>query len=366
MLPKLAKLCLFTLEEAGFQAYAVGGCVRDILLGRPIHDVDIATDAQPAQVIALFSDTIPTGLAHGAVTVRLKGEQFEVTTFRSEGDYSDGRHPDTVRFETDITADLSRRDFTINAMALGLNDALVDPFGGRADLQQRLIRCVGEPHRRFREDSLRILRAVRFAAQLDFNLAPETLESMVCLRAGLKAVSAERLREELCKILLAEHAQRGNLLFSLDLFDFFGDFSTFSHYPAQLLPRLAAFCRQGEDGELPLRLKWDKRTCAAIAQAAQLAQNAPHSQADWRWVICRYGEATGFALAGWLDELEVFHQVNEQEFVRHVSELAVSGADLLRLGLVGEEIGAAQRQLLAHVWRHPEDNRQEQLLALLR
>jgi len=366
MLPKLANACLFALREAGFQPYAVGGCVRDMLLDRPIHDIDIATDATPPQVMALFPDTIPTGLAHGTVTVHLGGEHFEVTTFRSEGAYSDGRHPDAVTFEADIAADLSRRDFTINAMALDLDGTLLDPFGGQADLQRRLIRCVGEPSRRFGEDSLRILRAVRFAAQLGFAIEPETLNAMISLRAKLKTVSAERLREELGKILLAEHPTQGNILFSLDLFDFLGDLTAFSHYPTQLLPRLAAFCRQGEDASLPQRLKWDRRTCAAIAQAATLAEAPPKAPADWRQVIGRHGEAAGLALAGWLDEPETFRQVSEQDFVRHVSELAVSGADLLALGLVGEEIGAAQRRLLEHVWRHPQENQRKYLLALLR
>ena len=365
MLTKLAEACLFTLQEGGFQSFAVGGCVRDMLLGRPIHDIDIATDATPEQVIALFPHTIPTGFAHGTVTVCLESEQFEVTTFRSESAYSDGRHPDAVRFEKDITADLSRRDFTVNAMALSLDGALLDPFGGQEDLQQRLLRCVGEPSRRFAEDSLRILRAVRFAAQLDFEIEAKTLQAMIDLRAGLKAVSAERLREELVKILLAEYPQRGNLLFSLDLFEFSGDFTRFSRYPTQLLPRLAAFCRQANDASLPQRLKWNRRICSSVRQAEQLAQAAPWSQADWRQVIGRYGEATGLALAGWLDELETFAAVNGQSFVRHVSKLAVSGANLLAEGLVGEEIGAAQKRLLEYVWRYPEENERELLLAFL-
>ena len=366
MLTKLAKTCLFTLQEGGFESFAVGGCVRDMLLGRPVHDIDIATNATPEQIVALFPRTIPTGFAHGTVTVCLESEQFEVTTFRSESAYSDGRHPDTVCFESDITADLSRRDFTINAMALSLDGALLDPFGGQEDLQRRLLRCVGDPLRRFAEDSLRILRAVRFAAQLDFEIEPKTLQAMIDLRAGLKAVSAERLQEELAKILLAEYPQRGNLLFSLDLFGFSSDFTRFSHYPALLLPRLAAFCRQANDGSLPQRLKWNRRICSSIRQAEQLAQAAPQSQADWRQVIGRYGEATGLALAGWLDELETFATVNGQSFVRHVSELAVGGADLLAEGLTGEKIGTAQKRLLEHVWRYPEENEQELLLAFLR
>ena len=365
MLPKLAKQCLFTLQDAGFQSYAVGGCVRDALLGRPIHDIDIATDARPGQVMALFPHVIPTGLAHGTVTVLLEGEPFEVTTFRSESGYSDGRHPDAVCFETDIVADLSRRDFTINAMALDLDGNLIDPFGGQVDLERRLLRCVGEPERRFAEDSLRILRAVRFAAQLGFELEAKTLEAMITLRAGLQLVSAERVREELAKILLTQHLAQGNLLFSLDLFGFSGDLTNFSHYPPQLLPRLAAFCAQGGDASLSRQLKWDKRICAAIETAAVLAQSPPLSEADWRRVIGRYGEMASLALAGWLGIPDIFEQVNLQVFPRSASELAVSGADLLALGLVGEEIGAAQRQLLERVWLNPMENRREQLLASL-
>jgi len=362
MLSKLAKQCLFTLQGTGFQAYAVGGCVRDLLLERPIHDIDIATDATPDQVTALFPRTVPTGLAHGTVTVLLGDERFEVTTFRSESGYSDGRHPDAVHFETDITADLSRRDFTINAMALDLDGNLLDPFGGQEDLQRRILRCVGEPERRFAEDSLRILRAIRFSAQLGFEIEAETQAAMIHLRAGLSTVSAERVRVELEKILLAEHLERGNLLFSLDLFDFSGDLTAFSRYPSQLLPRLAAFCAQGSDAGLPRRLKWDKRSYIAIETAAELSQSPPQSETDWRRIIGYHGETAGLALAGWLDELAAFEQINSQNFPRSANELAVSGADLLALGLTGAEIGAAQRRFLEQTWQNPAENSRERLL----
>ena len=173
----VAALCA-RLRSAGREAYPVGGCVRDLLLGRTPGDWDVTTSARPEEVMALFERTVPTGIKHGTVTVLTGAGGVEVTTFRAEGGYADGRHPDAVTFGGDLAGDLSRRDFTINAMALGPDGAVIDPFGGRADLKAGLIRCVGEPERRFVEDALRMLRAVRFSAQLDFAIEGATAEAL--------------------------------------------------------------------------------------------------------------------------------------------------------------------------------------------
>ena len=165
-------LILKTLEGAGFAACFVGGCVRDTLLGRPVHDWDVTTSALPEEIMALFPRCIPTGIKHGTVTVLLRGESFEVTTFRRDGAYHDGRHPDGVVFVPNLTEDLARRDFTINAMAMHLDGRITDCFDGKADLKRGIIRCVGDPERRFREDALRMLRAWRFSAQLGFAIDP--------------------------------------------------------------------------------------------------------------------------------------------------------------------------------------------------
>lgn len=200
-----AALLLDALHGAGHAAYAVGGCVRDSLLGLDPHDWDLCTGARPEQVMALFGEEkcIPTGLQHGTVTVKQGGRLYETTTFRTEGAYSDGRHPDAVCFVPDVREDLARRDFTINAMAYSAEEGLIDPFGGRDDLAAHLVRAVGEPERRFEEDALRILRLYRFAARFGFAIDPATGAAARALGPHLDCVSAERIQEELLKLLAA-------------------------------------------------------------------------------------------------------------------------------------------------------------------
>ena len=200
-----AAALLDTLHAAGYAAYAVGGCVRDSLLGRTAHDWDLCTSALPQQVMELFGteQCIPTGLQHGTVTIKYGGQLYETTTFRTEGSYTDGRHPDEVQFVPDVREDLARRDFTINAMAYNEAEGLVDPFGGQADLQNGLLRAVGEPQQRFTEDALRILRLYRFAARFGFALDAATARAARQLAPHLDCISAERIQEELAKLLAA-------------------------------------------------------------------------------------------------------------------------------------------------------------------
>ena len=196
---------LDTLHRAGYAAYVVGGCVRDSLLGLTPHDWDLCTSALPQQGMELFGEEkcIPTGLQHGTVTVKQGGGLYEITTFRTEGAYTDGRHPDEVHFVPDVREDLARRDFTINAMAYNAKEGLVDPFGGQADLQSGVLRAVGVPHQRFTEDALRILRLYRFAARFGFAIDPPTAQAAQELCAHLDCVSVERIEEELAKLLSA-------------------------------------------------------------------------------------------------------------------------------------------------------------------
>ena len=200
-----AAALLDALHAAGYAAYAVGGCVRDSLLGRTAHDWDLCTSALPQQVMELFGteQCIPTGLQHGTVTIKYGGQLYETTTFRTEGSYTDGRHPDEVQFVPDVREDLARRDFTINAMAYNEAEGLVDPFGGQADLQNGLLRAVGEPQQRFTEDALRILRLYRFAARFGFALDAATARAARQLAPHLDCISAERIQEELAKLLAA-------------------------------------------------------------------------------------------------------------------------------------------------------------------
>ena len=200
-----AAALLDALHAAGYAAYAVGGCVRDSLLGRTAHDWDLCTSALPQQVMELFGteQCIPTGLQHGTVTIKYGRQLYETTTFRTEGSYTDGRHPDAVQFVPDVREDLARRDFTINAMAYNAAEGLVDPFGGQKDLQNGLLRAVGEPQQRFTEDALRILRLYRFAARFGFALDAATARAARQLAPHLDCISAERIQEELAKLLAA-------------------------------------------------------------------------------------------------------------------------------------------------------------------
>ena len=206
-LPENVKKIIERLEQAGYEAYAVGGCVRDSLLGRIPNDWDITTSARPMETKALFSRTIDTGLQHGTVTVLLDGEGYEVTTYRIDGEYEDGRHPRDVSFTSDLTEDLRRRDFTINAMAYNEREGLVDIFGGREDMDRKVIRCVGDAGERFSEDALRMLRAVRFSAQLGFAIEQGTREAITRLADNLSKISAERIQAEMVKLLVSPHPE---------------------------------------------------------------------------------------------------------------------------------------------------------------
>lgn len=200
-IPPKAQYIIKTIEEAGLEAYAVGGCVRDSILGRVPQDWDITTSARPEQVKALFPRTVDTGLQHGTVTVMLDREGFEVTTYRVDGKYEDSRHPKEVTFTPCLEEDLKRRDLTINAMAYNDTKGLVDVFGGMEDIREKKIRCVGNPESRFQEDALRILRAIRFSAQLGYKIEEETREAIAALAPTLSRISAERIQAELIKLI---------------------------------------------------------------------------------------------------------------------------------------------------------------------
>ena len=201
--PSYADKIIRRLEAHGKSAYIVGGSVRDMLLGLTPHDYDITTDALPEQTAQIFVDmrVIATGIKHGTLTVISDGYPGEITTFRIDGSYSDSRHPDSVSFTADVTADLARRDFTVNAMAYSAERGLVDPFGGQRDLESKILRAVGEPKMRFREDALRIMRAFRFCAQLGFDVDPRTLDACEQERMGLEHIARERIGAETIKLL---------------------------------------------------------------------------------------------------------------------------------------------------------------------
>ena len=216
-IPETIKTIIDTLYDNGFEAYAVGWCIRDSLLGRSPHDWDVTTSASPEDVKRIFRRTVDTGIAHGTVPVLMGKEGVEITTYRLDGKYEDNRHPSEVTFTKDLKEDLKRRDFTVNAIAYNDHTGIVDPFGGMDDLHSRIIRCVGEPAERFLEDGLRIMRAVRFSAQLGFEIEERTKAAIAGHARLLSNISAERIASELIKLLTSDSPELIRLAFELGL-----------------------------------------------------------------------------------------------------------------------------------------------------
>lgn len=367
-IPIFVVQCCQALHSAGFEAYPVGGCVRDLLLSRSPQDWDVCTSALPHQVQALFPHTVPTGLAYGTVTVVLEGGTVEVTTFRREAGYRDGRRPEAVRFVTSLEADLSRRDFTINAMALTLDGGIVDPFGGQADLQARQVRCVGNAFQRFTEDRLRMFRAIRFAAQLDFRLDLNLLHALMKLGPQPHTLPPERIRPEVEKTLCAPAPHWAALFFSSGLLSPYltrtveVDTSPLACLPSDPLARwagLAALLRNAGADPLPLiyGLIQDRALRRPLEQALTL--ELPSDARGWRHLLSRYGVDTCKALATLSLAPQPVAQLEEilaQAPCISAKQLALSGRDLMALGFTGTDIGRVQRMLLDHVLDHPEDN----------
>jgi tRNA nucleotidyltransferase (CCA-adding enzyme) len=270
---KSAQTVLKQLEDAGYAAFLVGGYIRDSLLNRPVKDIDIATSAKPEEVLALFPKVVPTGLKHGTVTVLTGGFSFEVTTFRTESEYEEHRRPSEVIFVNDIVADLTRRDFTINAMAQDRQGKLIDPFGGQQDLSAGILRCVGDAELRFREDALRLLRCVRFAAEYRLQIEPDTWLALHANARLLKHIAMERVRAELVRIVGGRHPQDGfRLLADSRLLRFtkvklHGGFADWT--PADLPERLNRLT------ELPQELRW-----LLVAKLSNLT--AEEAEREWR------------------------------------------------------------------------------------
>lgn len=267
MIPNDVITLLNTLEQAGHTAYLVGGCVRDMLMQKTPHDWDITTSAKPEQVKQLFAHTYDTGILHGTVTVLLHNKHYEITTYRIESDYKDCRHPNTVQFVDRIEDDLSRRDFTMNAIAYNPKCGFVDPYHGKQDIQDKVIRSVRHANERFSEDALRILRAIRFSAQLDFIIESETLEGIKHCKALLQYISKERIRDELGKILLSSHPESICSLRTLGLLPYMISkpiepisLTPLCQSPPLLSVRLALLLQKSSAKALLKELKYDNQT----------------------------------------------------------------------------------------------------------
>ena len=384
--PKYVRQVLRGLQARGHVAYLVGGCVRDMALGVRPHDWDICTGALPEQVMEVFPGALPTGLKHGTVTVRINSRSVEVTTFRSEENYADHRHPETVRFVGELTTDLSRRDFTINAMALSPDGLLMDPFGGLTDLERRCIRCVGSPELRFEEDALRMFRALRFSARLDFTIEEATLAAIGKKAHLASALAAERIRDEVEKTLLTPRPETVGLMQHLGLLDVFlcaradalPELKLLTKLPRKALDRWMALCvilrRRGlissvEDFLTALRL--DSRTIRCCTDGAALLEGRkPRGAPEWKRLLRRWGVDTVSCAARCRDALDGGSSSRELKSVLKSGEcfsmkhLAVSGDDLTALGLKGRELGEMLNFLLDYVIEYPENNRRELLLSL--
>lgn len=385
--PKYVRQVLRSLQARGYEAYLVGGCVRDMVLGVRPHDWDICTSALPEQVMEVFPLARPTGLKHGTVTVRINSRSVEVTTFRSEENYSDHRHPETVRFVGELTTDLSRRDFTVNAMALSLDGLVMDPFGGLKDLEHRCLRCVGSPELRFEEDALRMFRALRFSARLDFTIEEATLAAIEKKAPLASALAAERIRDEVEKTLLTLRPDTVGLMQRLGLLDAFlctraedslPELQALSMLPRKALDRWMALCvilrrrgliRSVEDFLTALRL--DSRTIRCCTDGAALLEGEkPHSAPEWKQLLRRWGVDTVSCAARCRDTLDGGSSSRELKTVLKSGEcfsmkhLAVSGDDLAALGLKGRELGEMLNFLLDYVIEYPDNNRRELLLSL--
>lgn len=384
--PKYVRQVLVTLQGRGYPAFLVGGCVRDMVLGVQPNDWDICTAALPEQILELFPGSRLTGGRNGTVTVRIHSHFVEVTPFRDESRYTDHRHPDLVRFVTDLTADLSRRDFTVNAIALSTDGVVSDPYGGLADLRRGVIRCVGEPERRFDEDALRMLRALRFSAKLGFSIDLFTMEAIREKAPLCASLAPERVRDELEKILLTKNPDRALEAVELGLLDAW----LLRRLPGEIPERLDALPRRMPDrwlgfawllvhyGCIPsvedfLRaLRLDNRSIHVSAQAAAiLSQPLPETAKDWKQCLRRSGIEAAVCAARCADAFSLgrgksaeVKAVLKSGECFSLRQLAVTGEDLTALGLKGRAVGEMLDFLLDYAIDYPDNNRRELLLSL--
>jgi len=375
---KIAKI----LFENGYKAYAVGGCIRDALMGKIPADWDMTTDCPPSKMLEIFEKaglrTIPTGLKHGTVSIRIANEAYECTTFRIDGSYTDSRHPDSVTFTPELSEDLRRRDFTVNAMAGDplSKDIITDIFGGRDDIENKIIRAVGDPEKRFTEDALRILRAVRFATTLDFLIDNNTKEAAKLLGNRLKDVSAERKSVELKKILLSKNADRGiAILLELDLAEYIhpsisSPKTTISSLPERFSTRLASLF-YGVPSLSVMKLSNEITTHVKLLCDDDLYDEiiSSNEQIDVkaRLMLSKYGELAEDAAL--LRENEKLSTVISVERAKDpcvkISDLAVSGNDLINIGITPRIIGNIMQKLLTLVIKTPSLNEKGKLLSII-
>ena len=395
-IPKGAKTIIQVLNDNAHDAYVVGGCVRDSILGRDPGDWDITTSAHPQDVKRLFRRTVDTGIEHGTVTVLMDDGEYEVTTYRIDGKYTDARHPDSVEYTDDLTEDLRRRDFTINAMAYSDGKGLVDAYGGMEDLSAHVIRCVGDPDERFEEDALRILRAVRFAAQLGFDIEEHTARAIKNHVPRLALVSKERVFAEMNKALCSEHPEALALIYAQGMESSISESFPLIREDAAAGMRQAAYLRKErylrwaalmrelspKDAERILReLKSDVDTIRHVRMLVKvLKEHTPVRPAEIRRLLNKIGPDLfedmialkrfgfgRFAREDYDRSLTEFYGILERGDAYTVKALKISGADLIANGVQpGPHMGDILNGMLEAVIENPSLNTKEQLLGMLR
>ncbi len=385
--PEYALKCLNTLKSNGFDAYFVGGCVRDALLGRKFDDVDITTNALPDDIITIFDHTVPTGIKHGTVTVIIDGKCIEVTTYRTEAGYTDSRHPDSVRFVSDLSEDLSRRDFTINALAFDPSSGLVDIFDGINDLFGKTISAVGEPQVRFKEDALRILRAFRFASVLGFEIEANTKKAIFELSSTVSKVSGERVLTELIKLAYGYVTDDFIEFLNLGALAHFGIYSAISDHDLYRLlkeikcepyQKFALFITltEHETNKIKTKLKpsgtllnmvefFDTTGKSDInLSTRQCIKKALYTYSKDNIILyaCRmylYEQNEALRILSEIDDIEKHNEPYR------LDQLDIRGDDLIKCGLFGKEIRFALEKALDIVIENPNENQKDILLKKL-
>ena len=365
MIPEAIQALLHQLQAAGFEAYLVGGCVRDTLLGRPIHDWDLTTSARPEQVMGLFPHCAATGLKHGTVTVLHQGYAAEVTTYRADGVYINGRRPETVQFISSLSEDLRRRDFTVNAMAMDSAGKLVDPYGGQADLDAGLIRCVGRPEARFQEDALRMLRGIRFSAQMGFAIEDSTLSAMERCAPLCRSLSAERIRDEIEKTLLSDRPELVQAMVELGMLkgvgvEAAGSLLALRKTTPDRLARWAQLRRLVPQLDLS-KLRLDNRSIRTCNLAAGLYADEL-SALQMKRLIAYTGWEVACCVAKMNGQLPLTEAIASSNDCVTLSQLAVKG-DMLS-AVEAKQVGRTLYRMLDYVLDHPDQNDAQTLLRL--
>ncbi len=378
-IPVYVQNVLKDLESAGFKAFIVGGCVRDSIMGRTPADWDVCTSARPEQIIRVFNGVmpaIPTGIKHGTITILSDKIPVEVTTFRIDGSYSDNRRPDSVSFVTDITKDLARRDFTINSMAYNEDEGIVDPFAGREDIRRGVIRCVGEPEKRFSEDALRIIRALRFAAVCGFKIEDKTETAVREMAENLREIAMERVYAEFRKLLSAEKPSEVLIKYRDVLEKIFPECFGSENFDPELcraadkLPkvfalRLAAVCASAGEKINPVmhRLKADSKTIRRVCRIVEnQATEPPATKAEVLNLLREFGSETVMDIAEfkiateknggskeWKSALLKIRCAVDDNECYSLAQLDISGSDLIKCGIEGRMIGEVLNELLSAV-----------------